>query len=141
VLFAPDKPLPGAFAKAEEDLLTLLNDARRRDNVALFKRDGKLGQAAQVQSKLMAHQKQLTDSLDGKRFDKLAAEAGYKFRIVNEYLLKTNRKLIGKEVYEQIMNDDNGRRLFMDRTYEEIGIAFGGNDKGEVYITIMLASP
>jgi uncharacterized protein YkwD len=138
----PPQPVPaGDFAEAEKDLLILMNEARDRDKVVMFKMDPKLVQAARVHSQNMAKQMKLAHELDGKNFDKRTSEAGYNFQIVNEYVLKGNGRVAGKQVYEAMINNDQGRKLMLDKAYTETGIAFARNDKNEVYITIVVASP
>jgi len=137
---APPQPA-GDFAEAEKDLLILMNEARDREKVPMLKSDPKLVKAALVHSQNMAKQMKLTHELDGKNFDKRTTEAGYNFRLVNEYVLKGNVKVAGKQVYEAMINNDQGRKLMLDKAYEETGIAFARNDKNEIYITIVVASP
>jgi uncharacterized protein YkwD len=136
----PAKPPPqpaGNFAEAEKDLFTLMNEARDREKTAMFKLDPKLVQAARANSENLAKQPKDDKSDLAKR----AADAGYKVRNINGYVLRGMAPVAGRQVYENIVNKDEARKIMLDKTYAEIGIAFVRNDKNEVYITIIVATP
>jgi uncharacterized protein YkwD len=133
----PPPPMPPAnFAEAEKDLLTLINEARDRDKLVMFKADPKLAVASRIHS-----DKQAKEMKQDRDLTPAVKDSGYTNRIINGYILTGRGKPAGKEVYEAIINSDEARKLLLDKKYDEIGIAFSRNDKEQVYITIIVGGP
>jgi uncharacterized protein YkwD len=125
----------------EQKLLELTNAERKKENLPPLAVNQLLCKVARAHSQNMAKQEKLQHDLDEKTpFDRLD-DAKYEFRRAAENILQNAGDSSPADMLKLWMDSPTHRANILKEDLTEIGLGFAKNDKGELYVTQVLAAP
>jgi uncharacterized protein YkwD len=119
------------LTKDEQGVIDLSNAERKKLELAAFKPNAQLMEAARGHAVNMAKQEKLTHELDDKKPADRVKDAGYKYTLIGENVAWNPRS--PKEVVTGWMNSDIHKENILKKEFTEIGVGVAKNKKGERY--------
>jgi uncharacterized protein YkwD len=125
----------------ERKLIELTNAERKKEDLPPLAINLLLCKVARAHSQNMAKQEKLQHDLDDKTpFDRLD-DAKYEFRRAAENILQHAVDSAPADMLKLWMDSETHRANILNDGFTEIGLGFAKNDKGELYVTQVLAAP
>ncbi|MFZ4828731.1 MAG: CAP domain-containing protein [Phototrophicaceae bacterium] len=124
----------------EEQIVTLVNDARAAQGLNPLRINPILTRAALLHSQDQATQQLLShDGSDGSQVADRVSRAGYSWRIIGENVLLQHAQDAG-DAFLGWWSSPPHQKNMMNPDFEEIGIAFSTDTNGAYYYTMVLGT-
>jgi uncharacterized protein YkwD len=143
VMFGPvqaqNPPANFKLTKAEQEIVDLTNEARKKEGLPPVKVNQILTEVARAYSVKMAKAQKLDHFLDNTKVGMRAKEKGYKYAFIGENLAAGNFPV--PKMFKGWMDSEKHRKNIMEKKFVEIGVGIVPDGMGDDWYTQILALP